>query len=119
MHTLRLIAAVVVAASLIGCQRKQAANPDMKTLKIKVSAAGEITVEGQPVSLEQVSARMADLKKTDGTVLYHRENPQAEPHPNAMKVMKLVVDHQLAIRLCAKPDFSDAVDEKGVSSPGK
>jgi hypothetical protein len=68
-------------------------------------------------SLDHVSAMLADLKKAEGSVLYHRENPQGEPHPNAMKLMKLAADHQLPIRLCARPDFSDAVDEKGVSRP--
>jgi hypothetical protein len=35
MQTLRLIAAVVVIVSLVGCQKEQAVKPDMKTLKIK------------------------------------------------------------------------------------
>jgi hypothetical protein len=35
-----------------------------------------------------------------------------------MKVMELVADNQLSIRLSSKPDFSDFVDDKGVSRPG-
>jgi biopolymer transport protein ExbD len=119
MQTLKLAVIFVFLAAMIGCQRQQPAPANMNTLKIKVSAGGEITVDGQAVSLEQTSAKLADLKKASGVVLYHRENPQGEPHPNAMKVMKLVADNQLPIRLCAKADFSDSVDEKGVSRPGK
>jgi hypothetical protein len=36
-----------------------------------------------------------------------------------MNVIKLVADNKLPIRLCAKADFSDSVDEKGNSRPGK
>jgi biopolymer transport protein ExbD len=121
MHMLpiRLIAFLVVLASLVGCQKEEAAKPNMNTLKIKVSAAGEITIDGQAASLDQTATKLADLKKANGAVLYHRENPQGEPHPNAMKVIKLVTDNQLPICLCAQADFSDSVDEKGVSRPGK
>jgi biopolymer transport protein ExbD len=115
MYILKTLVVTIVTASFIGCQKDQTAEPQMKTLKVKVSGAGEITADGQAMSLEQLSAKMADLKKVDGAVLYHRENPEGKPHPNAMKVMKLIVDHKLPIRLCAKPDFSDAVDDNGDS----
>jgi biopolymer transport protein ExbD len=119
MQSLKLVAVSVVLAALLGCQQPQPAQANMNTLKIKVSIGGEITVNGQAASLDQTSAKLTELKKANGLVLYHRENPQGEPHPNAMKVMDLVADNQLPIRLCAKADFSDAVDDKGVSRPGK
>jgi len=115
MRTIRLIAVITIFILLFGCQKDQTAKPDVNTIKVTVSARGDITADGQPSSLDQLSAMMADLKKANGTVLYHREDPEGEPHPNAMKVMQLVADNQLPIRLCAKPDFSDWVDEKGVS----
>jgi hypothetical protein len=102
-----MVLAVVTALSLLGCQKEQKVKPAMKTLKVTVSAAGVITVEGQVATLEQVSAKFAELKKAEGGVLYHRENPQGEPPPNAMKVVELVVENQLPIRMCAKPDFSE------------
>jgi hypothetical protein len=36
-----------------------------------------------------------------------------------MKVIELVANNKLPVKLSAKPDFSDAVDDKGVSHPGK
>ena len=35
-----------------------------------------------------------------------------------MKVISLVADNKLPVKLSAKPDFSDAVDDKGISSSG-
>ena len=90
-----------------------------KVIKITVTAAGDITADGQPVTLEQLAAKLADLKQAGGAVLYHRENPASEPHPNAMKVIELVVNNKLPIKLSAKPDFSDSVDDKGVSHADK
>jgi hypothetical protein len=52
-------------------------------------------------------------------VWYYRENPTDEPHPNAMKVIEQVAQNKLPIRLSMRPDYSDAVDDKGVSHPGR
>jgi biopolymer transport protein ExbD len=121
---------LVAVLSLAGCQRdpaplsrngaQQAERPGAevnKVLKVKVTAGGDITADGQPVTLEQLTARLAELKLAGGGVWYHRENAAGEPHPNAMKVIELVAQNKLPVRLSANPDFSDAVDEKGVSHP--
>ena len=107
MRAFLFIVALGIATSLTGCKKEPALNPPTKTLKIMVSASGDITVERQAATLDQVSAKLAELKKSGGAVLYYRENPEGEPHPNAVKVMQLVIDNQLPIRLCVKPDFSE------------
>ena len=124
------VALAVAGFVLAGCQRDPAAPPPAgptqrekpavhgnKVIKVKVTADGEITADGQPVTLEQLSAKCADLKKAGGEVWYHRENPAGDPHPNAMKVIELVAENKLPVKLSAKPDFSDVVDDKGVSHP--
>jgi hypothetical protein len=119
MSSAKYIVISVVFAMLIGCQKDEAVKANTNTLRIKVSTSGDITIDGQAASLDEASAKMADLKKANGIVLYHRENPQGEPHPNAMKIMALVVEHQLPIHLCAKADFSDSVDDQEGSHSGK
>jgi hypothetical protein len=81
---------------------------NMKILRVKISALGEITVDEHAASLAQLSASLVELKKVKSVVLYHRENPEGEPHPNAITVTNLVVQHRLPICFCVKPDFSDA-----------
>jgi hypothetical protein len=68
------------------------------------------------VSLDQLGKFLHEQKGVPGAnVLYYRENAEGEPHPNALLVMRAVADARLPIRLCRKPDFSDAaaVDQKG------
>jgi hypothetical protein len=89
-----------------------------RKIAVSVSADGDIMADGQPATLERLSVRFAELKQAGGVVLYHRENPSGEPHPNGMKVIELVIANQLPIRLSTSPDFSDAVDDQGVSQPG-
>jgi biopolymer transport protein ExbD len=116
---------------LAGCQwntaspsprgRQQGEKPGAqanKVLMVKVTSSGDITADGQPVTLEQLSSQLTELKKSGGEVWYYRENPTGEPHANAMNVIKLVADNKLPVLLSAKPDFSDVLDDKGVSHPG-
>jgi hypothetical protein len=84
-------------------------------LKVSVLVSGAVLLDGEPTSLEELGARLESLKADRPVVWYYREAAGAEPPPEAMQVMKLVVDKRLPISLCSKPDFSDYVDRKGVS----
>jgi len=43
---------------------------------------GKIAADGQPVTLEKLTARFADLKRAGGVVWYYREYPAREPQAN-------------------------------------
>ena len=92
---------------------KETAVGPSKILKVKVTAGGDVTADDQAVTLEQLATLFARLKRTGGMVLYYRENPAGEPHPNAEKVIKSVIENKLPVRLSTQPDFSDAVSPSG------
>ncbi len=60
-----------------------------------------------------------ELAKNKGEVWYYRQAPEADPHPNAMKVLKAIMDQNLPVRLSTKPDYSDSLDDKDKSVPRK
>jgi hypothetical protein len=67
MRTIRIIAVIVFLVflvPLISCRQQQAANVNVNTLKIKVSAAGEISIDGQVASMDQTSAMLVDSSLT-------------------------------------------------------
>ena len=82
-----------------------------------VTAHGRVTADGRAVSIEALTPILRDLANSKGTVWYYRETAGAEPHPNALKVLSAIVDHNLPVSLSTKPDYSDAVDDKGRSLP--
>jgi len=86
-------------------------------LKVSVLASGSVLLDGEPVSLEELRENFEARKAERPVVWYYREAAQGEPPPEALQVMKLVVDNRLPISLCSKPDFSDYVDQKGRSHP--
>jgi len=86
-------------------------------VRIWVSRTGAIELDGKPTELPAVATALADLAKRKGVVLYGRDDPEKEPHPNAEKVFKLVLQNSLPIRLSAKRDFSDAVGGDGKPAP--
>lgn len=93
--------------------------PHEPVIRIKVTVGGDITADGRPVTLEELAAELAAFGRSGGLVLYHREDPAGEPHPNAMRVMALVVENRLPIQLCVQPDFSGSVDAAGTTRPGE
>src|SRR5262245_57619268 len=85
--------------------------------KISALSSGALLLNGQPSDLASIEAEFERLQTQEGTVWYYRDNPQAEPAPQAMAVIKLVIQYRLPITFSTKPDFSDYVDADGRSRP--
>jgi hypothetical protein len=84
-------------------------------LKVSVLASGAVSLDGKPVTVEELQAKLESVKADRPVVWYYREAAGGEPPAEAMHVMKVVVDNRLPVSLCSKPDFSDYVDLKGVA----
>ena len=88
-------------------------------LKVSVLQSGKLLADGTEIPLDGLDARLAQVKSQNGVVWYYREGGQGEPPPVAMEVMKLVVKHSVPVSMSSKPDFSDTIDERGISRPRK
>ena len=80
------------------------------TLKISISRGGEITADGEATTLEALVPRFRDLAAKQGIIWYYSgASKEAQPHPNALKVLKAILEQKLLVRESSKPDFSDVV----------
>jgi hypothetical protein len=91
-------------------------NPD-EILRVSVFRSGEIQADGKVVDLTRLEELISDLTARNGVVWYYREAGKEDPPPEAMKVMALIVKFRRPVSLSSKPDFSDTVDERGISRP--
>ena len=130
MNYLRpLIFLLIGAVASLGCDKREApqstpqpaqaspttmAETQPKT-EVKVQANGDLFIDGQPTTLDAIDQRFAELAKVKGIVWYYREAGHANPPAVAIEVIKLVVKHRLPISISSKSDFSDTIDNKGVS----
>jgi len=87
--------------------------------RVSALANGKLLLNGRTVELPTMEQEFQRLKGSHGTVWYYRENPQSEPPPQAMDVIKLVIQYGLPLSMSSKPDFSDYVDANGRSQPRK
>ena len=87
--------------------------------KISVLSNGTVMLNGRQVAMAVLDAELKQLKASNGIAWYYRENAQAEPQPEAMAVVELIVKYQLPVSLSSKPDFSDTIDSSGRSQPRK
>jgi biopolymer transport protein ExbD len=86
--------------------------------KIRITQDGVVSLDDKTVSLDELKAALSTLKQSSGSsVWYYRENAAAQPHPNAMEALRIIVAAKLPIRLSTKPDFSDFVGADGRSHP--
>jgi hypothetical protein len=72
--------------------------------KVKVDRTGAIHLNGRVVTMEALTQELARLKQSIGAVWYYRENPQGEPPPQALAVVKAIIDAQLPVRMVER-DF--------------
>ncbi|MGV3661908.1 MAG: DUF1471 domain-containing protein [Prosthecobacter sp.] len=115
-----LSAAVLLAVCLMltACPRSTPPPPPV-VLRLAIMRDGSITTDGSQTSLEDLPAKLKDLAAKKGIVYYYREVGPApeQPHPNALKVINALKEHQLPVSVSSKPDFSDEVTPDGRSHP--
>ena len=86
---------------------------DAPSLKIWISKTGSVEINGRQVELESVGPMLVEHAQRKGEVFYGRDAAEEDPHPNAMKVLQMVIASGSPIRMSTKRDFSDAVSLDG------
>ena len=110
---IRTLLATLILVALTG----PPASGDERVARVAVFSSGAVQLDGRPTTLPALDAELGKLKADKGVVWYHRQNPASEPPPQGTAVIQLIIKHQLPVSMSTKPDFSDYVDEKGVSRP--
>ena len=114
----------VILVTVIGCSNgdqstktdddntvpeKKAVAVNTNIIKVYVDETGLITANGDLISLAALDSSLSKLKASNGTVYYSRANGQADPPPESMKVMELVVKYEMPIKLFTDKTFSVVV----------
>ncbi len=101
----RVALVLLFAAILAACtQVDQPPRPTFpeEILAVHITSRGVITADGREVTLEELKQELTRLAARGGGVLYTRDNPTADPHPNAMKVLRAVVDSGVRLLMPGK-----------------
>jgi hypothetical protein len=118
MKHIRIVVAILALTVWSSVSADEPEPVDANVVKIAVSRAGEITLNGREATINEVRAAFAKLAESKGVVWYYREGAEEEePHPNAMLVIRAIVDAKLPVSLSTKPDFSDVVLPDGTTRP--
>jgi hypothetical protein len=115
-----LLAAVGLCAALLAGHPGLAAQDkpaEGAVGRIAVSAKGEVSFDGAPVTLDALKPKLADLAKRGGVVWYYREAASKNPPKQVFQVLDLIVENRLPISMSTKPDFSDVVMPDGSTKP--
>ena len=86
-------------------------------VKVSVLASGAILLDGSAATLGELEAAFQAAKERGAAVLYYREAAGSEPPAEVQTVLKMIVAQRLPVSMSSKPDFSDWVDQQGVSHP--
>ena len=113
----RTLPALLLLAALPATVPQAAAAQGRPVAKVAVTEAGEVTLDGHPVTLPELREALRSLADWKGEVWYYRPNPAGEPPPNALAVIQAIADARLPVRFATKPDFS-AFDAPPDPAPG-
>ncbi len=116
----RFLVVLGVAVAAINCNAHTAAENAKSKVKqvqalcqefllVYVDDNGLVTVDGTPVTLQELEEQLKQLEARGGFVKYSRANSQKEPHKNCMKVIELVVENGLAIQFYLDKTFETPV----------
>lgn len=77
-------------------------------LNIKVTAAGDIVIDGKSASLDEIETAIKDIAAKGGKMCYYRD-PAAtgKPSDKAMQIRAWVQEHNVPIVVAKNADFSD------------
>jgi hypothetical protein len=78
-------------------------------IKISVLARGEVLLDGQPATLDELDEALRRGAEQKAVVWYYRENGSEAAPPIVEQVMHRIVSHRLPVRLSTQPDFSDTL----------
>ena len=81
-------------------------------LKVFITGDEKVICNGQELSLGALDKRFILLEKEKGMVYYSRSNPDEDPSETAMKVVQLVIEHNLAIAMFDDSTFSEPLGPK-------
>jgi hypothetical protein len=96
---------------------EEPATPRPRATTIWVSKSGDIALNGQPADMEAVGKALEDLSKQGKGVVFGMDLPENQPHPTVKKVLELLANAGLEVRLSSKPDFSDVLAADGTIRP--
>jgi hypothetical protein len=89
----------------------------MMVTRIRVSRDGAIWCDDIRTSLADLGSRLAQLRAAQGVVWYYREEAGDDPAPEAMAVVRMVVEQRLPISMSTRADFADVVQADGSAVP--
>jgi hypothetical protein len=116
----RLPAVAAAMALLIGCGQGHLAShgspAGQAVAKVRVYTDGRVTLDGKPVTTDELKAAFAELKSRNGVVWYFREQGAGAFHPTARRVMEAVMQARLPISLSDREDFSTVGTVNGGAS---
>lgn len=81
--------------------RERAANrdPNRAAVTVHVSRDGTIRMNGSVISLEALKPELRRVAAAGGVLRYSRDDPQRDPHPNAMAVIAAAAETNIAIEM--------------------
>ena len=98
-----LLLAIWIPNFLAARGRSIRTDESRQVVNVHVTRDGTIRMNGVVVTLDTLKQELRRASAGSGTMRYSREDASAEPHPNAMAVMKAATETNITIQMVA-PD---------------
>lgn len=112
MNRAKLVTIVLALVGAVATAEAANLNPCPPSgARVFVSATGSITLNGSTVALADLARAVANLKPRPTVLCYARENPEQQPHPQALAALEALMGANLPIAL-----FKDSAFTQGLGN---
>jgi hypothetical protein len=124
MKKLLLLPLVLLAFSLpvlSGCSKKGGAGAEAAKAagasRLVLSEDGEVRFEDEALTLDELPAKVGEVKARGGSIWYHRAGPRDQRPPEAMQVLNILVEAQVPVQLYEDAEFTRPLGMNGGNAP--
>lgn len=101
------IAAPTLLLSMLATLSLQIAPSREHVLKLAITRDGTITADGVGVSADALSAVIWEVRQNQGEVWLYKEETPNEQQPNVFKVLNILAQFDVPVRISASSDYSE------------
>lgn len=112
---------LAIPTGIVGCSKKGGEGAEAAKAagasRLVLAEDGDLTLDDESVTMEELPAKVGEVKARGGSIWYHRAGPRDQRPPEAMQVLNILVSAQVPVQLYEDAAFTRPLGMSGGNAP--